>query len=264
MAGKPWSKDELLLALNLYYRIPFGRQHKSAPEVIELARVLDRTPSSVAMKLNNFTSLDPDEAARGVRGLPGASTRDRDTWTEFHADWEAMTAQSEHLWEQALGTPSSSLAPTEAVQPAQPEPASPIYGGSATEAFVPTKVRLAQSFFRRTVLAAYNYRCCITGLDVPELLRASHIVPWSEDPSQRLNPRNGLCLSALHDAAFDRHLISFTPDEFRLVLSLRLKQWAPNEVLQREFIAYEGRAIVPPERFPPAAELLRRHQLHGA
>jgi putative restriction endonuclease len=51
-------------------------------------------------------------------------------------------------------------------------------------------------------------RCCISGINVPRLLVASHIKPWSEFPEERLDPRNGLCLSSIHDAAFDAGLIT--------------------------------------------------------
>lgn len=69
-----------------------------------------------------------------------------------------------------------------------------------------------QSFFRSRILSAYDYRCCVTGLTVRPLLVASHIIPWSEDAANRLNPRNGLCLNALHDRAFDRGLMWIEPD----------------------------------------------------
>src|SRR5207248_1803837 len=74
------------------------------------------------------------------------------------------------------------------------------------------RVRVNQHFFRATVLAAYDYKCCVTGIAVPELLVASHIVPWATDPKQRMNPRNGLCLNALHDRAFDRGLMFIAED----------------------------------------------------
>lgn len=74
------------------------------------------------------------------------------------------------------------------------------------------KVRVNQSFFRKAVLAAYDYKCCITGLEIPELLIASHIIPWSKDGADRVNPRNGLCLNVIHDKAFDRGLITVTPE----------------------------------------------------
>ena len=58
------------------------------------------------------------------------------------------------------------------------------------------KVRVNQDIFRKMVLQNYSSKCCITGLSVPDVLRASHINPWSEDEKNRLNTENGLCLSA--------------------------------------------------------------------
>ncbi len=71
--------------------------------------------------------------------------------------------------------------------------------GKTTTAIV--QVRVNQARFRRAILASYNATCCMSGLRVPKLLVASHIVPWSIDTQNRLNPSNGLCLSALHDHA---------------------------------------------------------------
>ena len=77
-----------------------------------------------------------------------------------------------------------------------------------TEAKASVKVRRGQQFFRQTILNAYGVRCCISGINVPRLLVASHIKPWRDFPKERLDPRNGLCLSSLHDAAFDAGLIT--------------------------------------------------------
>jgi putative restriction endonuclease len=57
------------------------------------------------------------------------------------------------------------------------------------------------------VLSNYNNKCAITGIDIPELLLASHIIPWSKNEEHRLNPQNGVCFSALYDKAFDKGLI---------------------------------------------------------
>lgn len=73
-------------------------------------------------------------------------------------------------------------------------------------------VRINQARFRKQVLASYGASCCVSGLRESRLLVASHIVPWSEDAANRLNPRNGLCLSALHDRAYDSGLMSVLPD----------------------------------------------------
>jgi predicted restriction endonuclease len=118
--------------------------------------------------------------------------------------------------------------------------------------------RRGQSFFRAAVLAAHDYKCCITGITCDALLRASHIVPWAADETLRLDPRNGLCLNALHDAAFDRGLITFT-DRFELKLSKRLKAEVPGPVYEEMFASRAGRVIQMPERFRPDRETMTRH-----
>jgi putative restriction endonuclease len=208
MPRTPWSQAELLLALHLYERIPFGQQHARNPEVIALAERLGRTPGSVAMKLNNLTSLDEAERARGVVGLAGASALDRKTWDEFHANPEVVE-EAERLWIDQMQPPARA----EEAEPPWTRP---------TEGVAATRVRLAQRYFRRVVLANFAGRCALTGISSPELLTASHIVPWADAPEHRVNPANGLCLNRLHDGAFDRHLIAFDEDQ-RLLIGRRLR-----------------------------------------
>jgi predicted restriction endonuclease len=264
---KSWDREELLLVMNLYCRIPFGRQHSRAAEVIELAQALGRSPGSVAMKLNNFTALDPEEKARGVRGLQSASNLDRQVWEEFHRDWEKMAEESEALWQQKIVNQSIAITPVETmvlipkryksridkITAPQTEPTGPTQGERIVQ------VRFAQVFFRRTVLTAYGVRCCISGNPVPGLLIASHILPWSQFPEHRINPRNGLCLSRLHDAAFDQGLITFD-EHHRLALSHEIKYYLPNDTLQQNFVIYEGRKINLPEKFHPQIEFLNYHR----
>lgn len=71
--------------------------------------------------------------------------------------------------------------------------------------------RIGQDIFRDSLLDYWSGRCPITGITDTALLRASHILPWSEcvEDSQRLDVHNGLLLSALWDAAFDRALVTF-------------------------------------------------------
>jgi putative restriction endonuclease len=100
-----------------------------------------------------------------------------------------------------------------------------------TDAVREVRVRTNQRVFRVIVLRIYQSRCCLTGLDIPEVNRASHIVPWATFREARMDPRNGLCLSATDDAAFDRHL--FTLDRYRLVLSKALAlplRYRPSQV----------------------------------
>lgn len=122
-----------------------------------------------------------------------------------------------------------------------------------------TKARVNQSFFRKMLLATYETQCCVSGLNIPEVLRASHIVAWSDDEENRLNPANGLCLSATYDAAFDRHLISFDED-CRMIFSPTLKEFYSNEAFKAQFAVFEGQPISKPKRFCPDQEFLEKHR----
>ncbi len=248
--GRAWTREELVVAMNLYCTMEFGQFHARNPVIVEVAAKLDRSPSSLAMKLCNFASLDPFHAARGVSGLSGASQLDREVWLEFHHDWEKSAYESEVLLAKTKGVPlETEIGIEESELPKE---------GRERERVV--RVRVNQHFFRASILAAYESACCITGLDAPELLVASHVVPWARNASARVNPRNGLCLNALHDRAFDRGLITVS-DEFRVVLSPRLHQLAETPAagwLQ----SYGGAPIRLPQRFKPEPEFLAWHREH--
>ncbi len=121
------------------------------------------------------------------------------------------------------------------------------------------ETRQNQNVFRRIVLKNYNSKCCVSGLDVVEVLRASHISAWAEDKKNRLNPENGLCLSATYDAAFDRHLISLDED-YRLIFAPSLKEHYTNNAFKEQFCKYEGQKIIMPTRFLPSQEFLAKHR----
>lgn len=123
----------------------------------------------------------------------------------------------------------------------------------------PAKVRVNQYLFRRMVLDNYRNRCCITGLSIPEVLRASHITPWAEDEVSRLDPQNGLCLSATFDAAFDRYLISLDED-LRLIFAPSLREYYSQDSFKSLFLPYEGKRIESPVKFQPSAKYLQRHR----
>ena len=243
-----WTRNELLLALNLYFETPFGKQHKTYPPIVALAELLGRTPSSVSMKLCNFTSLDPVEADRGISGLSGASKLDKAIWEEFHNskaelvdEIETLIEQQESITEPNLKTKNEDL----------------IRRDTERESVV--RQRRYQNFFRRVVLSSYGSRCCITLNPIRDLLRASHIIPWSKSEEQRLNPRNGLCLAATFDVAFDRGLISLDK-EFRLLLSPRLKDHTENTEIHTTFLQREGSKISLPEKNLPDPECLSWHR----
>jgi len=252
-----------MLAMNLYCKLPFGQLRHGNQLIIDVAQKLGRTPSSLSMKLCNLASLDPYHQARGIKGLQGASRADREAWEEFTANWEQYGVTSEEQLQQLLGLPEVSDV---AIMPGKVKATrssilrQPVTTPSGpTEKIVSTKMRLGQRFFRQSVLASYNSCCCITSNPVPELLVASHILPWGKYPEQRLNPRNGLCLAQTQDAAFDKGLITLDED-YRLVISPYLREFLPNDSLARNFLDYEGKQIVMPEKFPPEAEFMQMHR----
>ncbi len=247
--GRSWTRDELIVAMNLYCKLPFGQLHHRNPVIIALAKKLERTPSSVAMKLCNFASLDPVQQARGISGLSGASAGDRAVWVEFHKDWERLAFESEQR-RAALSGKSVEAEAQIREEDLPPE-------GLERERMV--RQRVNQGFFRAAVLTAYGGRCCVTGLAVPDLLIASHIVPWAKDKANRVNPRNGLCLNALHDLAFDRGFITLTP-KLKVEVSQRLKAAPMEPATKRLLLDYDSAEIRLPERFLPDSVLLEWHR----
>lgn len=124
------------------------------------------------------------------------------------------------------------------------------------------KVRSNQNVFRTMILKIYNQSCCITGLNIPEVNRASHIIPWAEDEKKRLDPRNGLCLSATYDAAFDRNLISLD-DDYRIIISKDISDHYTNASVKEYFFNKEGERITLPSWYLPHKEYLDDHRSKG-
>lgn len=248
MSTSNWSRDELILAFNLYCKIPVGRIHTRNPQIIALAKILKRTPSAVSLKLSNFASLDPALKARHVGGMTHGSKLDAEVWNEFTGDWDRLAFESERLLARMTDRSLQDVANIDyADLPKE---------GKERRAVV--KLRVNQSFFRQTVLAAYDGRCCITGLHLPELLIASHIVPWASDNTNRVNPRNGLCLNALHDRAFDAGLITVTPD-FNIEVSRSVRSSTRDLAVATFLLRFDGHKIRLPDKFAPDPAFLAYH-----
>ena len=240
-----WSREELIVAFNLYCKIPFGRIHKNNNDIVKLSSVIGRSPSAVALKLTNYARLDPALRERNISGMSHGSKAEADIWDEFGHNGEELAYQSELILAGLKNTTieDSANITTEDL----PEE------GKEREAAV--KVRVNQYFFRKMVLASYDFRCCITGISLPQLLVASHIVPWAIDEKNRMNPCNGLCLNALHDVAFDKGLITVTPD-----LKIKISNMVQaNQSAGAYFSRYDGKPIILPRKYIPSQEFLEYH-----
>jgi len=246
MERRNWTRDELILAFNLYCRTQFGRIHNRNPEIIALAKALGRTPSALSWKLANFARLDPALKQRNISGAGHGAKLEKEVWDEFSEDWERLSFESEKLRLNLLN------------EPVELNKDEVFPDGKTRDAIV--RLRVNQAFFRSAVLAAYGSKCCITGLAITELLCASHIVPWSTDVKNRTNPRNGLCLNAFHDRAFDRGFLTITHD-FKVRVSPAVKNVDDPgiEVLLKPF---DGATISLPGRFQPDKAFLKYHASH--
>lgn len=252
-----WTEAELLIALNLYHKLTFGQMHARQPLIKEVATKLGRTPDSLAMKLCNLASLDPALKLRGIKGLSGASTLDQAMWKRFHSEINELAPASEEAFRKLyMLTDDSEID----VIPRRGVIVRKLRNPLSTEGQAKVKVRRGQEFFREAVLNKFDGRCGVSQLSVRELLIASHILPWSSHPSERLNVQNGLCLSRIHDAAFDQGLIAFD-DSLQLVLSARLRDHLTEAVIEDTFGKYEGKTLLlPADAVLPNLSFLATHR----
>lgn len=238
-----WNRQELLLAINLYCKTPFGKLHQHNPDIVKLSQLLGRTPSALTWKLVNFASLDPSLQARGIKGAQNSSSLDKEIWNEFFDNWDKLAFESEVLlnnWEEKI----------EETRELKIE-----HEGYEVDRTIRSRVN--QSFFRSTLLASYNSKCCVTGISNPDFLIASHIVPWSIDKNNRLNPRNGILINALHDKAFEHGYITISTDYKVLVSSELLKT---GDKSSQELIGqYHEKELILPSRFLPDLDFLKYH-----
>jgi len=246
---KHWGRDESIAVFNLYCRTPFGRMHKTNPDVIAMAKSIDRTPSAVAMKMVNFASLDPFHQGRNVKGLQHISRLDQQIWQEFHEDWDRLAFESQQSVARLLAKDHKEYELDMALM----EPDIP------TEARRISQVRLVQRFFRDAVLSSYSYCCAVCNIGLPSLLNASHIIPWSIDEKRRADPSNGLSLCAFHDRAFDRGLITFD-EELRVVLSPSARLERPPRLHRVGLLEIEGQVLSRPDKFSPDQRALAYHR----
>ncbi len=246
-----WTRDELILTFNLYCKIPFGKYNQRTEEVIKLAKLVNRTPSAVAFKLVNFASMDPYHQKRGVSGMKNASKLDKEVYYEFSNNWNNLIYESELLLNKKLvnNNLESNLSKEIEID----------LNKTGKDIIRKVKVRINQSFFRTMILSIYSSKCAVSNIDIPELLIASHIIPWSVNENERLNPSNGICLSPLYDKVFDKGPMTVN-EKFEICFSEILKNISNRESYSYFFKKFEGRKINFPEKFFPKQEFLTFHR----
>ena len=249
MASKLWTEDELILALALYLRTPYGRISERNPDVQALAARLNRTAGSVAFKLANLARFDRIVADEGKKGFSNGSKLDKVVWDRFVGD--GYDRSVDILLDEAeqaavkLDVPGSLIFPVE-------KPA------GDTESRVTVRARRHQDYFRRMVLQRYRGVCLVTGLRCRSLLEVAHIVPWSENKSLRLVPSNGLTLNPLIHRAYDANLLGIDP-HFTIHVSRQLLKHTPEGGLRDFFTQLDKRRLLQPAKAMPDPGLLEKH-----
>lgn len=248
MAGKRWTYQETQMAFALYYLIPANEIDKKDADVWRLAESLGRTPRSVAMKLWNIAAYDERRIDQGKAGLRHGGSLDIKVWNDYreHGD--------DFIWE-GIGLLETALS-GETLSPCVQYATNCLREG--IDEVVYAKRRVNQNYFKNCLMQNYGSRCCLTGLQMTDLLIASHIKPWSacENGAERVDPRNGLLLNAFHDKAFDRGLITLSRN-LEIVVSRKVVHDEPNDSW---LWAYNGRKIELPSCNSPALEFVEYHQ----
>jgi hypothetical protein len=127
---------------------------------------------------------------------------------------------------------------------------------SATDVMAATKRRRLHEKFAARVKANYAMTCAMCDIAEQDFLVAGHIVAWSEDEQNRLNPANGLCLCVLHDRAFERGYL-FLDEQLHIRMNPNL---SPTSPLGRQLGNVVGQRIRLPTAHPPDPNLLKRHR----
>lgn len=248
--GIKWSREETILAFELYCRTPFSKITQMNKDIIDLANLLGRTPGSVGLKMHNLAHFDPKLQERNVTAMAHGSKLDSVIFEEFSKDWTELSYQTQVIKAKICNTNVEEIVDIGDVKEIPP--------GEYREQVM--KTRIGQYFFRMAVLNSYNNRCCITGLLKQELLVASHIKPWkdSNEQTERTNPCNGLCLNSLHDKAFDRGLITLDKS-YHIIISRNIINAAMDNNTRDWFMEYENKQIILPDRFMPGKDFIQYH-----
>lgn len=247
--SQDWTRNELVLALDLYYRAGVRRDGNDQA-VQELASAIGRTQHSVAMKLHNFEALDPNISKKA---LENTSRLDSIIFENFSRRTDLLHDEADKI----------RIKLSEAGQLADPqteEELRRIQGGSyhVEDREATTRVRRGQAAFAKAIKDNYGSACAICGIELSALLVASHIKPWADDPDHRLDPANGICLCVLHDRLFDEGLITLSP-ELTVVVARDLRT-ARAKGVQEIVAGIEGTRLKAPASSPPGELMLDYHR----
>lgn len=266
----PWSKEETMVAFNVYCKIPFNKSNQFHPLIIEFAALLGRSAASLNMKVGNFGRLDPTLRAQGIVGLRHGAKMEKEVWHEFMTNPDVMAIKSEEIIDKLRRAHETAIEEDILKKQHSGEHVNSDKQRNKTdfdilnnlpageERITTKKERIRQDFFRSVVLSAYNNQCCVSGIGNTELLDACHILDWATNEENRTNPQNGLCLNVFFHRAYDKYLFAVTPD-YEIVISDKLVDNTIDERTRTYLIKLRGKQIILPDHFLPKKEFLEEH-----
>lgn len=252
MSRRLWTREEFMLVMNLYTKIRYGQFNNKNSEVIKLAELINKTPGAVAYKLVHLSSQDPFHQNRGIKGLANPGKNAIEIYRDFKENWNEMLFQSEIL----LAKYKNKTIEEEYLKLDDVDfEILKTKKGLDRERLVKTRVN--QSLFRKIITNNYSNSCTVCSLNINKLLIASHILKWSENQKERLNPENGLCLCNIHDKAFELGYLGITGD-YQLKISEELTTIS-EETYIAMFKRHQNQKIIMPDKFYPNREFLDLH-----
>ena len=246
-----WSEDEVTLALMLYLSQPFGKLRSTNPDVEHLAALLGRSPGAVSRKLGNLGFCDNTLRERGIKGLSNVSRVDVLIWEKYVGSERGKKPLGPLLADASMIAAERDIDIDFLFDEVPTQKETPL----TSERLVLRRERRSQQFFREVILAGYGGRCAISGLRVPELTEAAHIIPWSEREDCRLLPSNGIALNTLLHRAYDADLLGID-EKCQVYVSKPLLKGAKNSRLQAFFESVDGATLQSSRHFTPSAVLL--------
>ena len=240
-AGQPWTREEMILALDLYFRIPFGQIHKTNPDIIKLADFIGRSPSSVGMRLGNYAACDPAIIAAGLHGLDGGGDACREYWNEFSAHRGKLRDAAIECRARIIEIDDNlGIVPSHV---------------SEWDSFVDELYNIR---FQNIVKKNYQDRCAISGLNLPQCLVGCHIIPLDVDKDLAYKANNGICLNILYARPYMEGLIGIDPD-YRIHFSSKLQAHCLDSGYHL-YKRYEGKQLLLNSVIvKPDPHLLERH-----
>ena len=233
-----WSREDIIVALALYCVTPMSKLNRRNRVIQEVAQLIGCPVGSLSARMQNFRAVDPKQNS----SLGRIAKADRAIYEAFKHDWGELSLQAEQITGLDLFD------------------ADPVNGAKRLSSLTNrSQVSRERQFFRRAVLSAYEYRCCISGQTLPDMLIASHIKPFNicRSSSERTTPENGLCLNVFYDKAFDQGYITIEPD-LTICVSQKVHDF-PDAFTEQWLINLQGESITLPERFRPREDFLAYH-----